>query len=98
MVANWDILNKEFDDLLDRLSNEEWQEWYAKKETQEKILRLELTLRAKIQEYKIFSENFKGATIFNEILKANCLPNSKNVSLECDGNSANPKDELPLAA
>lgn len=94
MVANWDILNKEFDDLLNRLSDDEWQEWYDHKDTQETILRLELTIKAKISEYKMFSKNFEGETILKNFLFQGCQPNSKNLTITGGIDDTSPEGSL----
>ena len=98
MVANWDILNKEFDDLLDRLSDDEWIAWHEKIETQKKMLRLDLLLKAEIQAAKILGSKQSGNSIYKAELSSSCSIGSGDdiatlsLELDCTGNC------LPSAA
>ena len=67
MVANWDILNKEFDDLMNKLSDDEWIAWYSQIDAQKESLRKDILLSAKIQEKKISPSLYNGVNIFNEV-------------------------------
>ena len=51
-MANWEKLNKEFDDLIDNLSDEEWNTWYENREEKRTVRRQKMLLEAQIQEVK----------------------------------------------
>ena len=52
-MANWKKLNKEFDEVLNNLTDEEWEGWYKHKEGKGAMKRKQLILDAKIQELKL---------------------------------------------
>lgn len=98
MVANWKILNKEFDDLMNKLSDDEWINWYNQIDAQKESLRKDLLLSAKIQETKNSLSGVTGESIYNDVQSS--LPHihidNKLSILEdlckCEGG------DLPLAA
>ena len=49
-MANWKKLNKEFDEVLNNLTDEEWEAWYIHKEVKGVMKRRQLISDAKIQE------------------------------------------------
>ena len=49
-MANWKKLNKEFGEVLNNLTDEEWEAWYKHKEVKGVMKRRQLILKAKIQE------------------------------------------------
>ena len=51
-MANWKKLNKEFDKVLNNLTDKEWEEWYKHKEGKGVMKRKQLISDAKIQELK----------------------------------------------
>lgn len=63
MMANWDKLNKQFDDLLDSMTIEDWQFWANNRE-QKKMRVSEMLLKAKLQEEKLLLSNTTGKSIF----------------------------------
>lgn len=73
-MANWDKLNKEFDQLIDNLSAEEWMIWAANKQTRKVMRRLEMEMKAKLQLEKIFLSNRVGSQILDNmpVSGANC--------------------------
>ena len=66
-MANWDKLNKEFDQLLDNMSAEDWNTWAANKESRKAMRRLEMELKAKLQMEKIFLSNIEGNQLLNNM-------------------------------
>jgi hypothetical protein len=70
MVANWDILNKEFDDLLERLTDEDWIKWHENIETQKKMDRLDMLLKAELQASKILKSKLKSTSIYSAELSS----------------------------
>ncbi len=67
-MANWDKLNKEFDQLLDNMSAEDWNTWAANKESRKAMRRLEMELKAKLQMEKINLSNKDGNQLLDNIL------------------------------
>lgn len=66
MMANWNKLNKQFDDILDSMSSEDWQSW-AKSRDQKKAMRTcEMLLKAKLQEEKLLLSNSNGKNIISQ--------------------------------
>ena len=98
MVANWDILNKEFDDLIGRLSDKDWIQWHENIETQKKMDRLNLLLKAEIQAAKILYSKSKSNSIYTAELSSYRFPEQNDkiivvtLELDCTGNC------LPSAA
>lgn len=66
-MANWDKLNKQFDDLIDKMSHEDWVLWAENKESRKEMRRMEILLKQKLQEEKIYLSSREGITIFSEI-------------------------------
>lgn len=64
-MANWGKLNKEFDTLLDNLTDEDWNNWFAKREANKSMRKFEMQLKAKIQAEKISLSNCSGIEILN---------------------------------
>ena len=48
LMANWDKLNKEFDECLANLTDEEFQKWYDERLTNRKKRRFEMKHKAKM--------------------------------------------------
>ena len=67
-MANWDKLNKEFDQLLDNMSAEDWNTWAANKESRKAMRRLEMELKAKLQMEKINLSNKDGNQLLDNML------------------------------
>jgi len=53
MAANWDILNKEFDSLLDRISNDDWNNWASTRDSKKWLRRELMVVKAKIHSTKM---------------------------------------------
>jgi len=58
-MANWDILNKEFDAILNNISDEEWNDWYNNIDSQKEMCQKQMLLEAKMQSEKIIFNNLK---------------------------------------
>jgi len=52
-MANWVDLNKEFYDVLNSFKDDDWDSWDSVRASKKEMRRLELLLKAKIQEEKI---------------------------------------------
>jgi len=48
MMANWDVLDKEFYNLVDNLSESDWQKWEQARAQREMMRQASLELQAKI--------------------------------------------------
>jgi hypothetical protein len=98
MVANWDILNKEFDDLMNKLSDDEWIAWYSQIDAQKESLRKDILLSAKIQEKKISPSLYNGVNIFNEVQTSMQYDYINNELVKIEDNCECEGGDLPLAA
>ena len=66
MMANWDILNKQFDNLLTSMSSEEWHLWANNRANKKAMRTSEMLLKAKLQEEKIVLSSLKGKEIISQ--------------------------------
>ena len=64
-MANWDKLNKQFDELIDNLSAEDWRIWAENRESRKAMRRLEMNMKAKLQEEKIYLSNREGVSFIS---------------------------------
>ena len=48
-MANWKKLNKEFDNVFDNISDQEWNDWYCNIDAQKEMYQKELLLEFEIQ-------------------------------------------------
>lgn len=53
MMANWNKLNKEYFDLMNSFEDSDWEKWESIRSTRKEMRRLEMLLKAKIQEEKL---------------------------------------------
>jgi hypothetical protein len=53
MTANWDILNREFDNLIESFQDTDWTKWESNRAARKEMRRSEMLLKAKIQEEKL---------------------------------------------
>jgi len=53
MTANWDILNREFDNLIESFQDSDWAKWESNRATRKEMRRSEMLLKAKSQEEKL---------------------------------------------
>ena len=63
-MANWSKLNKEFDNLIDNLTDEQWNEWLSMKETHKAIDNLNLLIKAKLRE----PDMLKNAAVSSNVI------------------------------
>lgn len=52
-MADWNKLNEEFDQVFNSLQESDWEQWDSERASRKEMRRLELLLKAKIQEGKI---------------------------------------------
>lgn len=52
-MANWDELNKEFDGVLEKISDQDWNNWAENRERKKAMRRQLLELKAKIHSIKL---------------------------------------------
>ena len=45
-MANWDTLNREFDEVIDNLTTKDWNDWYDKTAKQKKSCKIQMILEA----------------------------------------------------
>lgn len=69
-MANWNKLNSELDNLLDNLSDEEWDNWMAKRAAQKSLRKKELMMMAKIQEETQLLGKITGVSVFSQSVSA----------------------------
>ena len=83
MMANWDILNKEFYQVLNSFQDSDWDNWASIRASKKEMRRLDLILKAKIQEEKIKLTQFASQgseTIPNLIVTTESYLNESSVS------------------
>lgn len=103
MMANWEKLNKEFDAILDNISDQEWNDWYDSIDAQKEMCQMQMMLEAKMQSEKIIFNKLLGELIINETLKSDSVVNFSNINLIRNFSSikvtkSNSKSNYPLAA
>ena len=69
-MANWDKLNKEFDALIDGMSQEDWERWDANRAAKREFRKETILLKAKIRERVLNSQTFLGAELKTGTSKA----------------------------
>ncbi len=55
-MANWKILNREFDDVLSNLTDEQLESWMKDRKENKSLRRAKLKILAKIQSQKIHKQ------------------------------------------
>jgi len=80
-MANWEKLNKEFDAIIDNISDQEWKDWYNLIEVQKEMCQMQMMLEAKMQSEKIIFNKLLGKLIINETLKSDSIVNFSNINL-----------------
>lgn len=53
MMANWDKLNSEYYTLIESFQDSDWEKWENTRSARKEMRRLDLVLKAKIQEEKL---------------------------------------------
>ncbi len=97
-MKKWEKLNREFDEVLDKLTQSDWENWYNSKESKKEMKRLTLLLKAKLQEEKLsmIQISIKGESLVKDYnLVSNCL--NSNIINNNDYSSAS-YSELAFAA
>lgn len=61
IMANWDILNEEFSNLMNSFSDTDWINWENNRATCKKVRRSELQLKARLQLAKLKKETLKDS-------------------------------------
>lgn len=102
-MANWEKLNKEFDAILENISNQEWKDWHDSIEAQKEMCQMQMMLEAKMQSEKIIFNKLLGELIINETLKSDTIVNFSKINLvrnfsSIKGTKSNNKLNYPLAA
>ena len=101
-MANWEELNKEFDAIIDNISEKEWNDWYNTIEAQKEMSQMQMMLEAKMQSEKIVFNTLLGELIINETLKSDSIVNFSNISVmnfsEVARTKSKNKSNYPLAA
>ena len=62
-MANWEKLNKEFDDLIDNMSQEDWKHWDANRAARRELRKANVLIKAKIRERLMNFEEFVGQSL-----------------------------------
>ena len=102
-MANWDKLNKEFDAILNNISDEEWNDWYSNIDAQKEMCQMQILLEAKMQSEKIIFNKLLGKLIVNETFASKTIVNSSNIRVtgsfsESKNTKSRSKTVFPLAA
>ena len=69
-MANWEKLNREFDDLINNLPEDEWDKWYENREVKKAIRRQKMNLKIQIQELKLRIKELETSPTYTEIVEA----------------------------
>lgn len=88
-MANWEKLNKEFDTILNSITDKEWDSWVKGVSKQKELEKMQLLLDANMQSEKLLFEKLNGNIIVNQTLVSdNVVDLSK---LKFDNNFSNVK-------
>lgn len=102
-MANWDKLNKEFDAILNNISDEEWNDWYNNIDAQKEMCQMQMLLEAKMQSEKLIFNKLFGELIIDETLKSEAIVNFSNIRViknfsQSKNTKSGSKTDFPLAA
>lgn len=86
MMANWEKLNKEFDQVFNSLQDLDWEQWDSVRASRKEMRRLELLLKAKIQEEKIKFSQLSSE--LNEIINQSAYVSEQNITTSCVSNTS----------
>lgn len=75
-MANWNKLNTEFYTLLNDITDVDWENWMTLRDARKAMRRMELTLRAKMQEEKLLLDSIKGTQSYINIFSTDIVANS----------------------
>jgi hypothetical protein len=53
MMANWEKLNSKFNQIIDNMSNEDWNKWSSERMAKKAMRNSEMLLRAKVPYHKV---------------------------------------------
>lgn len=84
MMANWEKLNQEFDQVFNSLQDLDWEQWNSVRASSKEMRRLELLLKAKIQEEKIKFAQLSSN--LNEIINQSAYVSEQNITTSCVSN------------
>lgn len=62
-MANWEKLNSKFNQIIDNMSNEDWNKWSSERMAKKAMRTSEMLLRAKLQEEKIILSSIVACNI-----------------------------------
>ena len=102
-MANWDKLNKEFDAILDNISDQEWNDWYNNIDAQKEMCQMQMLLEAKMQSEKIIFNKIIGKIIIDETFNSKAIVDSSNIRVtknftESKSTKSSSRTNFPLAA
>ncbi len=83
-MANWNILNKEFDAVLNSISDADFEDWYSNIEAQKEIGKLQMLLEAKLQSERISFKKQSGKVIVKETVKSNPIVDYSKINVAQD--------------
>jgi len=85
MMANWEKLNKEFDQVFNSLQDLDWEQWDSVRASCKEMRRLELLLKTKIQQEKIKFSQLSSE--LNEIINQSAYVSEQNITTSCVSNT-----------
>ena len=101
-MANWDILNKEFDDILNNISDDDWSDWFNNLDAQKEMCKMQMNLEANLQAQKLSFNKIIGHLIINETLTSVSIVHASNIIVSDDfynyDNKSKRETDFPLAA
>ena len=80
-MANWEKLNKKFDETLDGLTNEDWDNWFRDREKNKEFRKEQRLLKAKMYELTLNMSNPKGKDLNLKNLISNAASLVKKVTV-----------------
>lgn len=89
MMANWEKLNKEFDTILDSITDKEWDNWLEGISKQKELEKMQMLLEANMQSEKLLFDKLMGNIIVNQTLVSESVVDLSK--LKFDNNFSNVK-------
>lgn len=80
-MANWEKLNKEFDTILDSITDKEWDNWFEGISKQKELEKMQMLLEANMQSEKLLFDKLMGNTIVNQTLVSESVVDSSKLKL-----------------
>ncbi len=102
-MANWEKLNKEFDAVLDNITDKEWNDWFEGVSEQKELEKMQMLLEANLQSEKLLFNKLIGNTIINQTLVGESVVDLSRLKFDASFSNvknynSKSKNNYPLAA